>query len=162
MFMHIKHIIIQTLKMPMYAYLVLHICAYFVHIYALWYICIYVHILLLHILAYLSLLCTYFLHFSYWLICAYSCIFGTAYSCTFVHISAYSDLHIMFAYNANLFIFWKCILVHIWLCIKYILLHINAYGLFFAYSSMFLLPRPNILINIQTATRARRERGFFR
>ena len=57
-FQHIKHIFMQILKLHIYAYLVLHICAHFVHIYHLciWYICIYVHILFLHIVAYLFLL----------------------------------------------------------------------------------------------------------
>ena len=34
MFKHIKHILMHILKMRIYAYLDLHICAYFVHIYA--------------------------------------------------------------------------------------------------------------------------------
>ena len=78
--MHIMHIyayktvliqkFIHIFKMHIYAYLVLHMCAYFVHTYAevevtsyalrIWYFCIYVHILFLHILAYLSLFYAYF------------------------------------------------------------------------------------------------------
>ena len=46
----------------------------------------------------------------------------------------------------------------------YLVLHICAlmHVFFFSYSSIFLLPRPISLINIQTASGVRRERSFFR
>ena len=63
--------------MHIYVYLVLHICAYFVHIYTQSNFA-YMSIFFLHILAYYDYY-KHILHILFLLICAYSCIFGSAY-----------------------------------------------------------------------------------
>ena len=94
-----------------YAYLVLHICAYFVHIYAYGmfaYMCIFCFCIFQHIWPYY----THILRISYLHIPAYSYIFGTAYYC--ISRAYFLDLHILI-----------CIQGHI------TLIHIQKYNTYF-------------------------------
>ena len=104
----------NILKMHIYAYLVLHIYAYL----CIWYICMYVNSIFLHLSGNLSLLCTDVLH-----ICAYFCRFGTHIAVYFVHILGLFSL-IMQIYC----IFLTCIFVQI-SCIfgTAYFVHISAY-----------------------------------
>ena len=81
----------HILKLHIYAYLVLHICAYFVHIsaYGICAYIIYADILFLHMFGYLCLLCTYNAYFLF----ACLCIFLHIWYCILLHISC-TFLHI--------------------------------------------------------------------
>ena len=150
--------------MHIYAYLVLLICAIFVHIYA-YDIFAYTWIFCLHILSYLCLSCTYiayflfaylciFLHFWYCTLlhisCIYICIFKSAYYGIFTTISpwAYSSLESICLHIQCRFFY----ILKMHAC-AYLVLHICVYCCIsmhsvFAYLSIFLLPRPISLINI--------------
>ena len=112
----------HILKMHIYACLVLHFCAFFVHTYAYGifaYMCIFWFCIFYHIYACYA----HILHISYFLFCVYSCIFGTACCCIFrayfcifkfeyyaiftlMHIQAYNtylhDIKCMFMYILGL------------------------------------------------------------
>ena len=151
----------HILKLHIYAYLVLHICAYLVHISA-YGICAYIWIFCFCIFfAYLCLLCTYIAYFLF----AYLCIFLHIWYCILPHI----NLHIMAYLPVCIF---KQI-THMFACkmqiysyFLYLCIFGSAYCtyisysciclIFLAYSSIFLLPRPISLMNIQTATGVRR------
>ena len=120
----------HILKMHIYACLVFHICAYFVHIHAYGnfaYMCIFCFCIFDHIMFIMHTFCIFliclFVH-----IPAYLVLHIAAY---FMHISAYLNLHIM-AYLPS------CIFKHVTHISAY-KMHIYAYCLLCTYISYFSL-----------------------